>query len=252
MRATVPVGVIPKARAFRFGLEPHGRDCSSSIEAQLDADGRLSSALLRYFTRERLGLGDTDPDDAGVDWDRDIVSAYAAHVKSIRDRIPHALWLIATGAVELHDALFDLVEIRPAVLRMRLLAHGGERDQSGEQDPVFADLRYEGWELVSGRLRDLEKAVEAFVPYRADYESPPPQRVAGYMPLGQILYDEVDVVGDLFQHSVLVDPLGDFTVRFSEFSLTTEPLALPLPRDLTDPPRVNFLPNRIQRFLSYD
>lgn len=207
---------------------------------------------MRYFTRERLGLGDTDPDEVGIDWDRDVVEAYQAHIEAIWGRIPDGLRLIATGVVELHDALFDFVEVRPEVMRIRLLAHGDERDPSGEQDPVFADLRYGDWELESGSLRDLEYAVDALVPYRADYESPPPQPVAGYMPLGEILYDEVDVVGERLEHSVLVQPIGDFTVRFSEFLLTTEPVALPLPRDLTDPPRVNFLPHRVQRFLRYD
>jgi hypothetical protein len=161
---------------------------------------------MRYFTRDRLGLGDAF--DESVDWERDVCAPYFAHIEKI-------------GAGALHV-------------------------------PHIVDLLYSDYEVAAGSLRNLEYAVESICPYVADYDAPPPQPAAGYMPLGQILYTEVDIVGDRFEHSLLVDPLGDITLHFSEFSLAIEPAELPLPRDLVDPPRANFRPARPQRFLVYN
>jgi hypothetical protein len=161
---------------------------------------------MRYFTRERVWPA--DPSDESFDWERDVCEAYSAHVAKIGDALPADLRLIASHAVDLHDAFFDLVEIHPRSLRMLLLGSGAVHD------PQLLDLRYSDYEVVDGTLRNLSYAVEGIRPYVADYDAPPPQPTAGYMPLGQILYTEVDIIGDRFEHSFLVDPLGSRPTRW--------------------------------------
>lgn len=79
---------------------------------------------MRYFTLRNDSL----------DWERDVIGPYLAHVEAFRVRLPHDLWLLASGATDLHDAAFDLVELGRGMLRLRLLT-------SGALHPMIVDLR---------------------------------------------------------------------------------------------------------------
>ena len=156
---------------------------------------------MRWFTRER----DEDPDFD--DWDA-VRSGYWAYISGIRDGLPPDLKRFLE--LDLHDAVVDVAEIDlvQATTRIRFL--------SGDGASVI-ECRYNDADFGDSNLRNFELAVEARVP-RRDMSG----AILGWRPLGIVLHDEVAQLNGRFQHSFLIDPLGDFAVTFAGFALSVE------------------------------
>jgi len=157
---------------------------------------------VRWFTRERYEDPDFD------DWDT-VVSGYWAYIAGIRDRLPPDLRRFLE--LNLHDAVVDVADI-DLVQRT-----AGIRFLSGDS-ASFIDCQYRDADFGDSNLKHFELATEARSPLRDRTGA-----VFGWGPLAAVLYDEVALVGERFEHSFLIWPFGDFTVRFQDFALTVEP-----------------------------
>jgi hypothetical protein len=157
---------------------------------------------VRWFTRERYEDPDFD------DWDA-VRSGYWAYIDSIREGLPSELRRFLE--INLHDAVVDVAEIDlvQRTARIRFLAGNSAS---------FVDCQYRDADFGDSNLKHFELATEARSPLR-DMTGV----VFGWGPLASVLYDEVALVGERFQHSFLIYAFGDFTVRFQDFALTVEP-----------------------------
>ena len=156
---------------------------------------------MRWFTRERYEDPDFD------DWDT-VVSGYWAYIAGIRDGLPPDLQRFLE--LNLHDAVVDVAEIDlvQRTARIRFLAGDGAS---------FIECRYDDADFADSNLRNLELAVEARVP-RRDMSG----AILDWRPLAIVLHDEVALLNGRFQHSFLIDPLGDFAVTFGGFALSVD------------------------------
>ena len=156
---------------------------------------------MRWFTRERYEDPDFD------DWDS-VLSGYRAYITGIRDALPADLQRFLE--LNLHDAVVDVagIDLVERTARIRFLAGDGAS---------FIECRYDNADFGESDLRNLELAVEARVPYR-DMSG----AILGWQPLANVLYDEITLLNGRFQHSFLIDPLGDFAVTFGGFALSVE------------------------------
>jgi len=157
---------------------------------------------VRWFTRERHEDPDFD------DWDR-VDSGYLAYISGIRDSLPPDLKRFLE--LNLHDAVVDFAEIDLLQRSARIGFLSGD-------GASFIECRYDDADFATSSLRNLEVAVEARVPYR-DMSG----AILDWRPLANVLYDEVALLNGRFQHSFLIDPLGDFAVTFGGFALSVEP-----------------------------
>jgi len=160
---------------------------------------------VRWFTRERYEDPDFD------DWDG-VSKAYAAYIESIRSKLPQDLQRLAPpDGINLHDAEMDIAEIDLVrrTAHIRFLTAGGAQ---------FVDCRYGDADFGESNLRNLEYAIEARVPRRDATGT-----ILSWVPLGNVLYDEITAVDDRLKHSFVIYPLGDFAVEFRGFSLSSEP-----------------------------
>jgi len=157
---------------------------------------------VRWFTRERYEDPDFD------DWDA-VRSGYWGYIDSIREGLPSALKRFLE--INLHDAVVDVAEIDlvQRTARIRFLAGNSAS---------FIDCQYRDADFGDSNLKNFELATEARSPLRDRTGA-----VFGWGPLASVLHDEVALVGERFQHSFLIFPFGDFTVRFQDFALTVEP-----------------------------
>jgi hypothetical protein len=157
---------------------------------------------VRWFTRDHH----EDPDFDG--WET-LKADYWAYIESIRSGLPPDLRRLAD--IDLHDAVLDIAEIdlRRRTAHIRFLA--GNRAK-------FIDCYYADADFGDSNLRNLGIAIEARVPQRDNSGT-----AVGWKPLASVLHDEITRKGDRFQHSFLIDPLGDFAVGFQGFTLSTEP-----------------------------
>ncbi len=158
---------------------------------------------MRWFTRERTDDPNFD-DDA---WDA-VRAGYWAYVDSVRDGLPPDLQRLVE--INLHDAVFDMAKIDfiGGTAHIRFL--------SGDST-TFIDCQYGDMDFGESNLRNLRLAIEARLPRREGTGT-----IVEWVPFASVLYDEITVMADRFQHSFLVDPLGDFAVSFRQFRLTTE------------------------------
>jgi hypothetical protein len=159
---------------------------------------------VRWFTRDHHEDPDFD------DWET-VKADYWAYIESIRSGLPPDLQRLAD--VDLHDAVLDMadIDLRRRTAHVRFLA--GDRAK-------FIDCYYADADFGDSNLRNLESAIEARIPQRDKTGT-----AAGWKPLASVLHDEITREGDRFQHSFLIDPLGDFAVSFRGFTLSTEPAA---------------------------
>jgi hypothetical protein len=136
------------------------------------------------------------------------VQAIGRYISSIRDGLPPDLKRFLE--LDLHDAVFDFAEIDlvQRTARIRFLAGDGA---------TFIECRYDDADFGDSNLRNLELAVEARVPHR-DMSG----AVVDWRPLAIVLHDEVARLNGRFQHSFLIDPLGDFAVTFAGFAFSVE------------------------------
>jgi hypothetical protein len=157
---------------------------------------------VRWFTRERYEDPDFD------DWDG-VRSGYWGYIDSIKEGLPSDLRRFLE--TDLHDAVVDFAEIdllkRTALIRF--LAGDSTR---------FIQCQYEDADFGDSKLKNFELATEARIPRRDDSGA-----MLGWRPLAHVLHDEVELVGNRYQHSFLIDPFGDFAVSFRGFDLTVEP-----------------------------
>jgi hypothetical protein len=156
---------------------------------------------VRWFTRER----DEDPDFD--DWDA-VRSGYWAYISSIRGGLPPDLTRFLE--LDLHDAVVDVAEIDLVQRTARIRFLAGDRAS-------FIECRYNDADFGDSNLRNFELAVEARVPHR-DVSG----AILDWRPLAIVLHDEVALLNGRFQHSFLIDPLGDFAVTFAAFALSVE------------------------------
>ncbi len=156
---------------------------------------------MRWFTRDHHEDPDFD------DWET-LKADYWAYIESIRSGLPPDLHRLAE--IDLHDAVLDIAEIdlQRRTAHVRFLA--GNRAN-------FIDCYYADADFGDSNLRNLELAIEARIPQRDKSGI-----TVGWKPLASVLHDEITRDGDRFQHSLLIDPLGDFAVSFHAFTLTTE------------------------------
>lgn len=172
-----------------------------------------------WFTRERYEDGYFD------DWDA-LIRDYGAYIQSVRVRLPKDLQRLAPpNGFNLHDAEVDIAEID----LVRHTAHLRFLTGDGKQ---FVDCRYAEADFGESNLKNFEYAIDALLA-RRDASGV----ILGWGPLGTVLYDEITVVGDRFQHAFIIHPLGDFALTFSGFNLSSEPSS------------DGRLPERSQRFL---
>ena len=157
---------------------------------------------MRWFTRAHYEDPDFD------DWDA-VRSGYWAYIGSIRERLPSDLKRFLE--IDLHDAVVDVAEIDllRCTARIRFLTRNSMS---------FVECQYDDADFGDSNLRNLEVAAEARMPVRDRSGA-----VLEWRPLASVLHDEVALLGDRFQHSFLIDPLGDFAVSFQGFALSVEP-----------------------------
>lgn len=159
---------------------------------------------MRWFTRQRY-------EDADFDNWEDLTKGYTAYIQRIRTKLPPDLQRLAPpDGIDLHDATVDLAEVdlMRRTARIRFLTADAKQ---------LADCRYADAYFGKSNLRNLEYAIEAVIPRRDASGG-----ISSWVPLGKVLYDEITVVGDRFQHSFVFEPLGDFAVTFRRFTLSSE------------------------------
>ena len=164
---------------------------------------------MRFFTREWHSgeLPDDEADAVGV--------AYHAHIQSLSEALPPGVRELAT-TLNLHDALVRRVLLDGNRRELRLELRCGDQ-QRGYEDVA---LTYHGTVLTQQSLHDLRGATERG---------------------GEVLYDEVDVIGDgLFSHQLLLWPLTlhfDAQIDTALFSARQEGrVVLESLRDVLDTP----------------
>lgn len=176
---------------------------------------------MRWFAR-------APADDAKAtiyEWDQR-VSSYWEHIESIRPQLPEGLSRLANpvGDLDLHGAVFDIVVVEPATRHVTLSVAAGAHVCGGRR---LLTMTYVDADLGGCTLATLEAAVEALRPRRDG-------SAVELVPLVSILYDEIDMTEDeLFEHRFLLDPFGDFTIRFADFELVESRIegTAPPPRD---------------------
>jgi hypothetical protein len=140
---------------------------------------------VRFFTREWLS---GELMDAACDA---VPAAYRLHLASLQ--LPPEV--LALAAVDLHDGLFLDVQHEPESAQLTLRLRCGDL-QRGYCDQY---IRYAGTVLDSASLAVLRDALQ--------------------IPRDELLYDEVDRVGECFEHRFILSSHNEVCVTFAGVEL---------------------------------
>jgi hypothetical protein len=142
---------------------------------------------VRWFDREGFcGSFDDEQSDAAK-------AAYWQHIERLRPQLPEPVERLALD-VNLHDAV---------------ITHWARDERELRAGFGWGDLQVGYW-LSALTYRDGEVRVD------------PPESVRD--PETEVLYDEVDIAGEGFEHRLLLTPQGEISIRFHSLAIETKPL----------------------------